>query len=201
MIKNIIFDFGGVILKHKATLIEDILVVMFPDSSSKALEVWKKYDSLLKIGKKTSDDFMSELKNATGTTRTLDELKKQWMEEYIKRADDVNWELLDYVGKLKKKYNTYLFTDTIDIHDEYNRQKTEIFTKFNKVYRSIEEGVAKVEGKGVFVYLLRKINAKLEECLVVDDVEKYVTMAQELGMKGILYKNNEELKQELSKIL
>lgn len=51
-----------------------------------------------------------------------------------------------------------------------------------------------------FKNVLNKINAGAGECVFIDDVEMNVNKAENLGMKGIVYKNKEKLEQELSNL-
>ena len=196
MFKAIIFDFGGVILKHKTTIIEDILLQMFPDLYDSAEKIWEEYSPLLNKGDKTSDDFIHALKRNINTEFSVEELKHKWKEFYKKEANNIDWGLLDFVEKLKKRYKVYLFTDTIDIHDEYNKTRN-IYEKFHKVYKSFEEGVAKIEGKDAYLYILKKIKAEPNECIFIDDNEQNIKYAESVGMIGILYKNLPQLQREL----
>lgn len=199
MIKAIIFDFGGVILKHKATLVRDILTQILPQSPDQAVEIWKKYQPAVNRGKKTSLEFLIELKKNLHSEFSIDELQNKWRELYKKEAIDVDRELLNLIGKLKKKYKIYMFTDTIDIHDAFNKTR-HIYDKFDKVYKSYEEGIAKSDGKAAYQYLLKKINLNPDECIFVDDLEYNVKTAQDAGIKGIVYKSLPQLKNELSTI-
>lgn len=196
MIKVIIFDFGGVILRHKTTLIKNILIQMFPGAYHEADAIWEKNQLNLSLGKMTSDQFIFKLKNNIQTEHSLDTLKQKWSELYKKEADNVNWVLLNFIEKLKKNYKVYLFTDTIDVHDEHNKTRN-IYTHFHKVYKSFEEGVAKVEGIKAYQYILKKIGVKPYECVFIDDVEKNVKIAEKIGIKGIVYKSLSQLKEEL----
>lgn len=196
MIKNIIFDFGGVILKHKATLTKDILSEMFPNSKTEIEALWNEYKVLLNTGKKSSREFIIEAKKRTSTDSSLHTLRQKWSNLYKREANDVDWELLDFIEKLKAKYKIYLFTDTIDVHDEYNKTRN-IYERFHGVYKSFEEGVAKAAGKEAYLYLLDKIEANPEECIFIDDLEENIKIANEVDITGIIYKNLDQLKDEL----
>lgn len=197
MIKNIIFDFGGVILKHKATITTAILSTIFPSSKNKIEKAWNHYKIPLNTGKKTSEELILELKKDTNTQSSVSDIKQKWLELYGKDTDRVDWELLGCIEKLNENYKVYLFTDTIDIHDEYNKTRN-IYDKFHQVYKSFEEGVAKVEGKKACLHVLEKIKTRPEECVFIDDLEANVKVAKALGIKGILYINNEDLKSKLA---
>ena len=71
---------------------------------------------------------------------------KMWKELYFEEAKGVNYELLDLIEKLKKHYKVFLFTDTIDIHDEVNKDRG-IYERFDGVIKSFEERLSKHSGK------------------------------------------------------
>jgi len=68
------------------------------------------------------------------------------LELYFEEAKGVNYELLDLIEKLKKHYKVFLFTDTIDIHDEVNKDRG-IYERFDGVIKSFEERLSKHSGK------------------------------------------------------
>lgn len=195
MIKAIIFDFGGVILKHKATLLKDILHELFPNPG-KVDGIWKKYKLRLYAGKATSEELLSALMKAIPTDYSANELKDKWMDIYKKETSDVDWQLLDFIGKLRRKYKVYLMTDTIDMHDKFNSRR-QIYNRFDEVYKSFEEGLAKAEGKDAYLNILKKIKVRAQECVFVDDLDINVKTSEEVGMKGIAYRNFEQLKEQL----
>lgn len=199
MIKNIIFDFGGVILKHKATLMEDKISEVFSIPSKQALEIWKKYKTHLMTGKVSSKQFLTQLKNELNSDKSLPEILKEWRDIYAREAKDINWELLNFIKTLKKTYRVYLFTDTIDIHDEYNATRG-IYDKFTQVFKSHKEGLTKLSDDA-FINVLKKIDASPEECIFIDDVEVNVNRAKALGISSILYTGIKDLKQQLSRTL
>ncbi len=198
MIKNIIFDFGGVVLKHKASLLEDKISEIFSIPFEQASEIWKKEKSPLLTGKVSSEQFLNKLKNELNSDKSRTQLLTEWRGLYMKWADDVDWQLLEFIKSLKKSYRVYLFTDTIDIHDEYNSKRA-IYDKFTQVFRSNKEGLAKLDDDA-FINVVHKIKATAQECVFIDDLEVNVKRAENLGLKGIIYTNKEELKHELSKL-
>ena len=197
MIKAIIFDFGGVILQHRTDLTPFILKQMF--SKEDLQNVWDENKIALISGRLSSKEFIPLLKKVTKSKKDVEELMTMWEEIYEQEANDVNFALLKLVDQLKKKYKVYLFTDTIDVHDAINRGKN-IDKRFDAVYKSFEEGISKLEGKKAFYYLLGKIDLKPEECVFIDDLDSNIESAKRVGIKTILYKNNEELKLALKQL-
>lgn len=83
------------------------------------------------------------------------------------------------------------------MHDAYNKTRG-IYEKFDRAFKSYEEGVAKAAGRDAFVHILQKIKAKPEECLFIDDLEKNVALAREVGMQGIVYTDLPQLQSALT---
>jgi epoxide hydrolase-like predicted phosphatase len=198
-IKYIIFDLGGVVLKHKKGIIEEFLSSMFSVSFAKASRIWQDYKKLLASGKTNSHEFLFELKHKFNSTKNIAELDKMWIELYKKEAQNVNYSLLSYISKLKKEYKLVLFTDTIKVHDDYNKNRG-IYDNFDKVIKSFEEGMIKTQ-KTAFKNLLKKLDAKPRECVFIDDSKENIKMAENLGIKSILFKNNKQLKKEIKVFL
>ncbi|HUW22263.1 MAG TPA: HAD-IA family hydrolase [Candidatus Bathyarchaeia archaeon] len=197
MIKSIIFDFGGVVLRHRKDIMEKIIAKMFSISFEQASEVWKENKAELVTGRMSSGDFLKKMKNRYKTKLTLNELLGMWSALYKKEAEDINWELLSFIEKLKTRYRVYLFTDTIDVHDQFNRTRG-IYEKFHGVFKSFEERTIKTE-RNAFLNVLKKIKARAEECIFIDDLKSNVVIANKLGMKGIVFENFGQLKKELKK--
>lgn len=195
MIKAIIFDLGGVILKHRFDLIGYILSQMFAISKEQGDKFWSEYRIRLLTGEFSSKQFLQEIKDKTKIEISLDELSKMWKQLYIANAE-IDWALLDFVKQLRNRYKVYLLTDTIDIHDEYNKTR-KIYEKFDKVFKSHEEKLSKSEGKQIFLNVLGRINVNPYECIFIDDLEEYVKAAESAGIKGIVFKNLPQLKEEL----
>lgn len=198
MIKVIIFDLGGVILKHRFDLIGYILSQIFSIPQEEGNKFWNEYRVRLLTGDLSSEQFLNQLRYETKTKYTLDELSKMWRDLYIASAE-IDQEVLNFVVQLRKKYKVYLLTDTIDIHDEYNKNR-KIYEKFDQVFKSHEEKISKAEGKQIFLNILRKINFTASECIFIDDLDEYVKAAENAGIKGIVFKNLPQLREELQKL-
>lgn len=197
MIDTIIFDLGGVVIQHKSTLIEDIILNMFPDSFNEVFSIWTDEKINLYTGKITSGQFVLLAKNKVKSNISLKYLINQWISLYKERVSEVNIKILYLVNKLRNiKYNVIVFTDTIDIHDEYNKQRN-IYTNFNKIYMSYKLGFAKAQGPSSYSRLLQKIKKKPNECIFIDDLESNILNARSVGLKSILYKNVQNLEKQL----
>ena len=69
---------------------------------------------------------------------------------------------------------------------------------------TIEPGVYKPEivlSKKIFLLAAKKLDAKTEDCVFIDDYGDFLKVAESVGMKVILFKNSKELRYELDNLL
>ena len=70
---------------------------------------------------------------------------------------------------------------------------------FQSVMYSFEVGLSKPDPKA-FELVLEKLQAKPAECLFIDDSERNVQAAQQLGMQAIQFQDPQQLEQELKQL-
>ncbi len=198
-IKNIIFDLGGVILLQPKELMHTLLKEVFPDKIDQAYELWSKNKNKTILGEMTTGELVKEFKEKLNDKSSTSSIKEKYKNAYKKHVANINSELMTYIQRLRKKYKVYLLTDTIDIHDEYNKTRG-IYPKFDKVFKSFEEHLKKPDKKA-YLNVLKKINAKPYECVFIDDLNENIIAARKLGLHGIVYDSLEDLKQKLDQIL
>jgi epoxide hydrolase-like predicted phosphatase len=69
---------------------------------------------------------------------------------------------------------------------------------FHSVMYSFEVQVCKPD-KLAYQHILKKLDSKPQECIFIDDYDKNIESAKELGINVILFKNPNQLKSELRK--
>ncbi|MGI8420033.1 MAG: HAD family hydrolase [Candidatus Levyibacteriota bacterium] len=196
MIKAIIFDLGGVLIFHRKLIISHILTLLFPETSLEdLLTLWDKYRIALNSGTISSKEMLEKMKKEFKSKESVDALLKQWRLYYGQQVKETNLDLLEVVKLLRKKYKVYLLTDTIDVHDQVNSKRA-IYEQFDGVYKSFKMGMAKMDGENAFRYVISDIGASPEECVFIDDTERNIEIAKAIGMKAILFTDNEALQKE-----
>ncbi len=80
---------------------------------------------------------------------------------------------------------------------QINRRRG-VFDHFDDVLNSCEVGLAK-DAKMLWLAIQRN-QLQAEECVFVDDIQEFVDLAESLGIRGILFKSVEQLKEELAKL-
>ena len=194
MIKAIVFDVGGVIYvgKQKSnTYMPEILKI--------DQEVWKKatgesWENLC-VGAIEEDTGLSNMAKNLGVGK--DKLKKLWIKTFKVRFN-LNKNLLKIIKELRKNYKTAILSDQWSI--PYNLLLTEkIKSNFDVMVFSHEVGFRK-PSVNIYNITLEKLKLKPNECIFIDDIKKNLVPAKRLGIKTILFKDNNQLKKDLQKL-
>lgn len=199
MIKHIIFDFGGVFLNLNGNHsgVPSQLAEIFGIPINQAEKIWVENKIDLLTGKETPKDFIVKMNNILNASLDVEQANQKWETLNKMEKSHINWYLVDYVESLKTKYQIHILTDTIAV-DTGNADWFENVSKhFQNIFKSFEIGHRKPD-KDSFLYVLKKIGANPNECVFVDDFQKNVDVANEIGIKGIFYTNLDNLKNDFS---
>lgn len=203
MIKNIIFDLGGVLLDvdMKRTFIEFQKLGVDPSMfASKTVEtksdvpqatmcegmVVNGIMALYQTGDVSTQDFFSAILKACRPGTTVEQVRDAWnsclfsLPKYRMEA----------ILALKKQYKIYMLSNTNDAHWEYllahqfAAPEADLATHFDRVFVSHEMHLAKPDPR-IFHKLLEEIGAKPEECLFLDDASANTASAASLGIRTL----------------
>jgi len=139
--------------------------------------------------------------------------QKLWdaLAKYLETTPEIiRKEIIDFIGfrpemieiakKLKKNYKLALLSNQIEDWLGEKIKEHQLDQIFDVIVPSYKAKVAKPDIE-IFKSVLQQLNMKPEECLYIDDKEKNIPPAKELGMKTILFKNIEQMKKELQELL
>ncbi len=198
MIKNIIFDLGGVIINYdKNKIINEFAKTdeeknYLMEKNFKAPE-WEKCD-LGKITNKEACDLINNRENNI----YLEMTKDFWQRWY--KTQNINEEVVEIAKKLKSKgYNLYVLSNMANSTYEYFRAH-EFFKLCTGIIISAQEHVKKPNEK-IFNILLNRYNLIADECLFIDDDDtgKSYENANRLGIQGrrVIPNRSEDIRKEL----
>ena len=207
-VKAIIFDVGGVLAISKIPMIvrkkNYRSLGVHQDIAKKlkiSLDQW--FDSIDSAyadaieGKISEQKFLSIISKNIKTTPK--KLEKFFIRAY-KKNFKINKELYKTAFKLKKKgYKIAILSDQHQISQKV-LMPIKYIKKFDVVITSHYSGMRKPDSR-IYKLTLRKLKLKPEQTIFIDNQEWNIKPAKKLGMKTILYKNNKQTFEELSKIL
>ena len=110
MIKNIVFDFGGVIVDiDRDKAVQAFIKLGLTDADSRL----DKYHQTgifqeLEEGKLSADEFRKQLGDLCGRELTMEETKQAWLGFF----NEVDLRKLDYMLELRKSYHVYILSNT-----------------------------------------------------------------------------------------
>lgn len=184
MIKNVIFDLGGVLINGKRTLEPGDLDI----SEEERIEINEKFfGELAKLD--YEDGTIEECYRKSGLT--LNENLKNYLVHYYEHKT-YNKALINLKNQLSEHYDVYILSNMNREAIEYLK-KIHIFDNTKGYVVSQDCGITKPNTK-IYRVLCDKYNLKPDECLFIDDKRKNVNAATNMGMRGFVYEeNNDEL--------
>lgn len=188
-IRNIILDFGGVILNIDYKLTEqafiDLGVTDFQQRYSQ-MQQTELFD-LLETGKISGDEFIVSLKKSIGLDIADHRIIAAWNAMLL----DLPLRRLQILQQLQLHYNLFLLSNTNEIHElAFNKTlKTltgfdSIGVFFDKIYFSHRVGMRKPNAE-IFQHILDENSLKAEHTLFIDDSPQHIEGAKSLGIQTI----------------
>jgi putative hydrolase of the HAD superfamily len=105
--------------------------------------------------------------------------------------------MVSLIDKLHKQYQIGLLSNSRGDYIRPILEEHGIENLFDEIVVSAEVGMIKPHGE-IFEFTLKKMNAKPEETVFIDDSEHNVEAAKAVGIHGIVFRNAEELKEKLA---
>ncbi len=196
--KNIIFDFGNVIIRFD----EDNIISKFTNDP-KEIEFIKNEiinspewigNGLMDTGFISHEDAASLINDRTNNK--YNELVNIFLQNYQKYMI-LNENVINIIKLLKEKgYKIYMLSNTNEL--TYNNFIYKIKDLFDGLVLSYEINMIKPYN-GIYNYLLNKYNLKPEESLFIDDRLDNMETANKLGINGrkIIPNSEDDIKQVL----
>lgn len=204
MIKNIVFDFGGVI----APISRDKAVEAFARLGLADADVrLDKYHQTgifqeLEEGKLDTDAFQYELGKLCGRTVGYEETRRAWLGFIV----GVNPDILACLEELRKHYRLYLLSNTNPYvagwacSDRFSPDGRPLDAYFDKLYLSYKVGCTKPDER-IFRFMMADAALVPSETLFVDDGPGNIEVGRRLGMHAFCPANGADWREELKNIL
>ena len=206
MIKNIAFDFGGVIfnLDYEGA-VESFKRIGLADAEQRLDRYHQRgIFEELESGRIKPDAFRKELSQMCHRELTHDEVLSAWL-GYV--GGPVDLSRLDAIDDLRRRgYRTFLLSNT----NPYVQQWAEspafcaygrpLSSFMDKCYTSYEVGIMK-PAEGIFRHMLTDADILPSETLFLDDSAANVEAAARLGIHTLLVEKNADWRADLNRCL
>ena len=199
MIKNIIFDIGGVVVikgnfnRITKWLAQQIFGTLDP-SFFKEYNInedikteWEEW----RLGKITMQEFFNKQRKKYHL-----KLSTHKLIYLLYHSQKPNRKVIRIIKKINKNYSVYALTNHTREWFNYQSKKYRYDSLFLGIVTSFDAKAAKPDIH-IYKQLLKDYNLKPEECIFIDDVHENLIPAQQLKMKTILFESPQQLKQEL----
>ncbi len=192
MIKNLVFDFGGVIV----SLHREAAVRAFEQLGLTAADrILDKYHQTgiflaLEEGRLTEEEFRQQLGELCGRPLTYAEVRQAWL-SFITGTD---LQQLEYLQTLRDRYRLFILSNTNPYigswacSPQFTPQGKPLDAFFDGLFFSYRMGLTKPDGR-IFQQMLAQARMLPEETLFVDDGPSNVAAGQAAGLHTLLAEN------------
>lgn len=186
-IKAIIFDFFGVISSEVSPF---WFSERFEEAEAKRLK--EEYMTPADTGEYTEAELFSALSKLSG------EVPEEIESDFSRRAV-IDREMTALIEELGKSYKIALLSNASGSWLKKIIYKNGLDRLFDVKIISSELGIAKPNGR-IFETALSLLGVKSDEAIFVDDNQRNVDGASNVGILGLLYANIPQLKEQLKKL-
>ncbi len=189
VIKAIVFDFGGVINKI-GNLKKSLDKIQFKTDD--------KYQKFIDFSNKAfNKSHLYEVDDLFVAIREFYDVKLS-NEEICKLTVEPNDEVIKLLKSLSEKYDLYILTS---IHKDLMKvflKERPIASCFKEIIETCKEHLSKKDIR-LYQRVISKIGYKPEEILFIDDGQKNLDLASNLGMNTVLFQSAKNLEEDLLK--
>lgn len=190
MIKNIIFDIGGVVFDDK----NNNLVNKFGITKERAKEITNiafagNFTECM-LGNVSVEDYIAEMVKRYPEIK--DELEYILTPELYHETFPLIKETYEIIKELYSKgYNLYVLSNNTEASYTYVSQNIDM-NYFKGVLSSYVEHIIK-PNPAIYDLILERYNLNKEECIFIDDSQKNVDAANAIGIKSIVFKTPQDI--------
>lgn len=195
-IKTIAFDMGGVIIISKKGRIQGKLAKEFNIKKENWIETIKPIIKLSSKGKISRKETLIRIK------RILKESHKKLekaLKIFYKRSYNINKGMLNLSKKLNKKGYKIIIISNMGHLEKEVLVENKNMEHFKEKIISCDIGSRKPNRK-IFQIALKKSHTKPNEMIFIDNLSNNIKIAEKLGIKSILFKNNKQAIKDLEKL-
>lgn len=204
MIKNIVFDFGGVIIDADLNRAIRKFEELGLKNVAELLNLYTQNGFFLDVeeGRLTRSGFNAAIRRMVGSSISDEAVNEAW----LSIISNVPLYKLDVLEQLRKKYKVYMLSNTnpyvLDwaCSEQFTERKKPLDDYFDHIFASYKMGMTK-PSPAIFQQMIKETGMKPEETLFVDDGARNVAAAAKLGFITYQPQNGEDWRLPIQKIL
>lgn len=199
MIKNIIFDFGGVLVDWNPHYLFD---AYFNDEEKCNYFIENVCNTEWNAQMDKGKPFEVAVKERIAVFPEFEEAIRLYQSEWMKTMGEEIPGMYELIKSLKENGFPVIYGLTNWSAETFPpvREKYEIFSLIDHIVCSGEEKLLKPDPK-IYQTLLERYNLKAEESVFIDDNINNVKGAIDMGMESIRFVNAEQLQKDLNELL
>jgi glucose-1-phosphatase len=194
--KNLIFDFGGVIIDiQPMAYVSELLNMGCNDLQGLHAAfiqegVYRKFET----GQLSASEFRDRIRHCLSDHASDEEIDHAW--NLI--IGEIPAHRIQWLQELKAKYRTFLLSNTNPIHYEHYQEYTlrtfgfPLNSLFEKAYFSFQMDMYKPDHE-IFEFVLNDSGLNPAETVFIDDMAENVEAARKCGMSGIVVKPGDDV--------
>ena len=191
MIKNIIFDVGGILFDDSK---ESITKLLGKDSTNIYKAAYGQDFKKCLLGRITVQEHLSNLKSKPD----FNDIKFILTKEYLPKSYPLLEENFNYIKALKDKgYKLFLLTNITEDSYNYINETININSIFTGGIYSYQEHLIKPNPE-IYELIIERFNLNKNETIFFDDKEKNVKAAKETGLKSIVFTSLQDIKDNIN---
>ena len=190
MIKNLIFDIGGVIFDDS---FQNISKILKEDANKLCEKVYGKSFVDCILGNQEVSDYVETFKK----DKDYNKIKYILGKNNLKLSFPLMSDNFNYISKLKDKgYNLYILSNITRESYEYVKSTIDIDNTFKGGIYSYQEKLLKPDRR-IYELIANRYNLRKDETMLFDDKQKNVDVACEFGFVGVLFRTIEDIEKNL----
>lgn len=194
-IKVVAFDLGGVyFIGPMSAGFKDLLRQEY-NINEKQMSEFMNVATNYSLGKIKKKEYLRKSKKVLNVSlKKMDLLNKKWIECYVE-----NKKLKEIIKKLHRKYKIATVSGNMRDRIIYLNKKYDFVKNFDMKILSYNDGLEKTDNK-IYKELIKKAKCSSNQILFIDNSQRHCNIAKSLGIKTILFKDNQRFYQKLKKI-
>ena len=201
MITTIIFDLGGVLIPEKGQEIHARVARHIGVSSQTLENAHTPYKDTMTKGEITLKDTYETIQRSLGKTYAPEEIVAVHLQAYMSLCTKRDERIITLIERLRRRYKVVALTNTEQEIEKFNKQRRgeegkTLFGYFHQAFISTDMRMKKPDAI-IYETALKELSIKPENAIFIDDNQKYIDGARNVGITSILYKDPEQLRKEL----